>query len=137
MCHLYEYHFIKGKKTWDEAQRYCRENYNDLATVHTMTDMKRLKNSNNNKDAWIRLRCNLEQSNIAWNWTQPGLKYNETNVKWSGNQPKETGKICEDCVSIIDGRLYNLLCAKKCPFICYNGENICVIMLLCVFSISF
>ncbi|XP_078020323.1 L-selectin-like [Epinephelus lanceolatus] len=86
MCHLHEYHFVKEKKNWTEAQQYCREHHTDLATVSNMTGMERLRDSAHDQDgAWIGL-YNLSQStagedNRMWHWSLPGVEFNVTNTK--------------------------------------------------------
>lgn len=140
VCHLYEYHFIDEEMKWDEARTYCREKHSDLATVHTMTGMERLKNSvHKHKDwAWIGLRCDPGQDNRTWQWSLPGVEYNETNTSWAPGEPNDYyGQTTENCVSIRKDGWHDYRCANKFHFICYDGKNICLIMLLCVFSISF
>uniref|UniRef100_A0A3Q3FJY0 C-type lectin domain-containing protein n=1 Tax=Labrus bergylta TaxID=56723 RepID=A0A3Q3FJY0_9LABR len=61
-CHHIEYHLIEEAKTWDEAQRYCKEKYTDLATVSDMTDMKRIPEIVNTQEAWIGLQNNPGQT---------------------------------------------------------------------------
>uniref|UniRef100_A0A8C2GXH1 C-type lectin domain-containing protein n=1 Tax=Cyprinus carpio TaxID=7962 RepID=A0A8C2GXH1_CYPCA len=63
------YHFINIRKTWTEAQRFCREMYTDLATVNNDDEM-------NSFDVWIGLFKDFwswsDQSNISfrfWNFS--------------------------------------------------------------------
>ncbi|KAI2646171.1 P-selectin [Labeo rohita] len=62
------YHFVNESKTWTEAQRFCRQNYTDLATIDNMEEMNRLINTVNgsyNGSAWIGLCDNVNN----WRWS--------------------------------------------------------------------
>uniref|UniRef100_A0A3Q3FP74 C-type lectin domain-containing protein n=1 Tax=Labrus bergylta TaxID=56723 RepID=A0A3Q3FP74_9LABR len=104
-CHHIEYHLIEEAKTWDEAQRYCKENYTDLATVSDMTDMKRLREIVNTQEAWIGLQSN------------PGQTY------FHNKEPNDHNNKPENCVQIHNKRLNDATCDKKNKFICFNGKK--------------
>ncbi|KAL0162988.1 hypothetical protein M9458_042384, partial [Cirrhinus mrigala] len=64
----HRYHFVNESKTWTEAQRYCRQNYTDLATIDNMEEMNRLINTVNgsyNGLAWIGLYGDVN----SWRWS--------------------------------------------------------------------
>ncbi|XP_042258124.1 macrophage mannose receptor 1-like [Thunnus maccoyii] len=112
-CQLYEYHFIEKQKTWDDARKYCREKYTDLATVYDMTDVRRLLNSRKDQqEAWIGL----------YNQSLPGVEYDATETKWCHGQLR-----VERCFRILDCiiRLYwsPTPCTEKHGFICYDGKK--------------
>ncbi|MCJ8741153.1 hypothetical protein PDJAM_G00067500, partial [Pangasius djambal] len=68
VCLPRQYHFINESKTWAEAQRYCRENYVDLASINTtqeqlaLTDIVDIWDS---KRTWIGLYDDLN----SWRWS--------------------------------------------------------------------
>ncbi|XP_039667422.1 L-selectin-like [Perca fluviatilis] len=75
--HLYDYHFIGEKKTWKEAQEYCRKYHTDLATVANQTDMQRLQNHPKYQaGAWIGLHENTTK--IVWRWSQPEVVFSKS-----------------------------------------------------------
>ncbi len=63
-----QYHFVNESKSWTEAQRYCRQNYTDLATINNMEEMNRLINTVNGSysgSVWIWLYDDVN----SWRWS--------------------------------------------------------------------
>ncbi|XP_063751373.1 C-type mannose receptor 2-like, partial [Eleginops maclovinus] len=119
-CHLYEYHFIQEEKSWDEAQKYCREHYTDLATVSNMRDLERLRNSSQTTDAWIGLHSiSAERS---WHWSLPGVEFNYSEIEWGYGQPNHH-QSNENCVVIRGQECHDFSCNKTYEFICYNEST--------------
>eukprot|EP00064_Thunnus_orientalis_P016503 superscaffoldBa00003288_g16569 len=124
-CHLYEYRFIDEKKTWLEAQSYCKQRYTDLATVSNMTDMMRLhKLAGNQKKAWIGLYslANTED-NRMWHWSLPGVEFNESETNWSEGEPNDAISL-ENCGFINKNRLWgDISCEQAGSLLCYNEKS--------------
>ncbi|KAL1272030.1 hypothetical protein QQF64_031046 [Cirrhinus molitorella] len=115
-CVQRQYHHITDRKTWIEAQKYCREKYTDLATIDNMNDMNELNKSLKHggfQYVWIGLQktsCN------KWQWSsgEPALYLN-----WGYKQPD--GK--DECAFMRDGQWHDWPCAKSQTVICRSSNN--------------
>ncbi|XP_030286351.1 macrophage mannose receptor 1-like [Sparus aurata] len=119
VCPLHVYHFIKETKTWEEAQRYCREHYTDLATVYDMNDTQRLNDSVNTGEAWIGLHSNIRQENRVWHWSLPGVEV--TKYFWAQQEPNDNDGT-DNCVVIKNNEWHDHRCSHKRAFICYDEK---------------
>ncbi|XP_039505316.1 macrophage mannose receptor 1-like [Pimephales promelas] len=118
-CVQRQYHFINVLKTWTEAQRFCRENYTDLATVDDMNNMNKLNkleksvNDGGVQYIWIGLK---KTGVNKWHWSsgEPVLYLN-----WGSGQPD--GK--DECAMMKTGEWHDVSCGDSLTFICKSSNN--------------
>ncbi|KAL6463180.1 hypothetical protein MHYP_G00275710 [Metynnis hypsauchen] len=98
-CAPHYYLLINEVKSWTEAQRYCREMYADLATVHSMDEMKELnetlKNSSmSGPSVWIGLQRGVTKK---WMWSLADTEFykqGETEFrKWKTAEPSGSSRV--------------------------------------------
>ncbi|XP_064827434.1 macrophage mannose receptor 1-like isoform X2 [Oncorhynchus masou masou] len=115
----HQFHFVNLRKTWTEAQRFCRQNYIDLATIdEDMTDMKKLNNTLSAagwiESAWIGLYYNI------WRWSLGNLEL-EGEGFWAQGQTNIDPNSKDVCVCMIqNGSWFNNNCNTTSNFVCYD-----------------
>ncbi|XP_058614435.1 C-type mannose receptor 2-like [Onychostoma macrolepis] len=122
-----QYHFVNESKTWTEAQRYCRQNYTDLATVENMEEMNRLINTVNgsyNGSAWIGLYDDVLKN--SWRWSLEDDDFYQEGERdfrnWYHQPDNSGGK--QLCVYMdYNGNWYDMSCDNMLPFLCYGGRG--------------
>ncbi|KAL7880781.1 hypothetical protein SRHO_G00030350 [Serrasalmus rhombeus] len=131
-CGTRQFHVVNEKKTWTDAQNYCKEKYTDLATVESQEEMNALIAVLNGTvetgtgNFWIGLKLD-EHDNNSWIWSDGS---NSSYRYWKDNEPNFGGG--EMCVELRpdfeykwnDAGCHNhnnhFVCYKKLPLILIN-----------------
>ncbi|XP_034733620.1 uncharacterized protein LOC117948197 [Etheostoma cragini] len=115
------YVYVSLKMNWTSAQRYCRENHIDLATLRNQDDMNAVQSPcdySDNNLCWIGLyRAQSYQND--WDWSDGDLS---SFRKWSSinDQPNNyQGK--EDCVAMGQTFWFDIFCTDQRAFVCYDN----------------
>ncbi|XP_076145733.1 C-type mannose receptor 2-like [Alosa pseudoharengus] len=124
------YVLVTEEKNWADAQRYCRENHTDLASVRNQTENDKIKkvmagshgegtsNNNGNREAWIGLFRD------AWEWSDgssSSFRY------WGTGEPNYgTGEFCAETLNASRGRWNDASCHHPRSFICYEDKLVLV-----------
>ncbi len=128
-----QYHFVNQKKSWTEAQRYCREKHTDLVTINDIqeqNDINQLINSTSGR-VWIGLKST---NTWIWSLSDPDFyRRDESQYRnWKPSQPEEDGDCVfmdcgakGECAKGQKGHWHDAGCSEIRPFICYNGEFSC------------
>ncbi|KAK1155278.1 C-type mannose receptor 2-like, partial [Acipenser oxyrinchus oxyrinchus] len=103
--HFRKYHFVKDKKSWFDAQSYCREKHTDLATIESQEETEKLNISAGFTDAWIGLYYDKEN----WQWSNGD---NVSYYNWTSSL---------NCTSVdSNGEWVDSDCHDNKHFMCYN-----------------
>ncbi|XP_058866890.1 macrophage mannose receptor 1-like isoform X2 [Acipenser ruthenus] len=108
--HFRKYHFVEDKKSWFDAQSYCREKHTDLATIESQEETEKVLNiSAAFTDAWIGLYYDKEN----WQWSNGD---NVSYYNWTSSL---------NCTSIdSSGKWVDSYChTNSYYFICYNDTR--------------
>ncbi|XP_031440740.1 macrophage mannose receptor 1 isoform X2 [Clupea harengus] len=125
-CVPRQFHVVKEDKNWTEAQRYCKEEFTDLATIDNMREMKMLISTMNEAGAayiWIGLK---QRSSPKWQWSLADRDfYREDEAefrKWNSDPPQGMDKNCS-VMRTENGKWDSRKCGDTKPFICYDEGN--------------
>ncbi|KAF5889825.1 macrophage mannose receptor 1-like [Clarias magur] len=106
------YHLILEKKTWYEAQSYCRGRYTDLVSIRDQQQNEEVKTegSNSTNPFWIGLLCD------GWHWSDGG---NSAYRKWRDAEPQSSADL--SCVVLSGGNWSTVSCSEKHSALCYSS----------------
>ena len=104
------------RRTWAEAQSYCREKFSDLATIQNYDNVTEARGVKGYVAAWIGL------FNGTWKWSQaedPDDSESTWFTNWNIFEPAS-----KDCAALSKNGKWS---AKDCETlyysVCYNGES--------------
>ncbi|XP_017316379.1 uncharacterized protein LOC108260519 [Ictalurus punctatus] len=119
----HKFHLIMTPMTWSAAQNYCRETYDDLATMQIYFDWLRISAEAVRKfmifPAWIGLYENVD----VWRWSYNNLPLENTPLRnwYAFDEPSANG--IEACGAIdYRGYWFDFPCTHLKSFICYDSR---------------
>uniref|UniRef100_A0A667WDL9 C-type lectin domain-containing protein n=1 Tax=Myripristis murdjan TaxID=586833 RepID=A0A667WDL9_9TELE len=98
---------VNERKTWSDAQSYCRQRYTDLASIRNLAENEEIRGLINDT-SWIGLFRD------AWKWSDGSTM---SFSKWADNHPSEGDK---HCVASHLGKWLDYSCSNRFYFVCYS-----------------
>ncbi|XP_077950748.1 macrophage mannose receptor 1-like [Gasterosteus aculeatus] len=124
---LRKYYYVDTLMTWAGAQRYCREEYTDLATFESTDDVSRLP-PDTKPYRWIGLsddpkswRGTMGNDPNSWRWSSTGETSRTGYQNWAAGKPANALQPC--AVMLADGRWNEYSCESALYFFCYTETN--------------
>ncbi|KTF74786.1 hypothetical protein cypCar_00046330, partial [Cyprinus carpio] len=119
----HQFEYVQMRMNCTEAQRYCRENYSDLASIDNIADVTELLNSVNGTSGdsrvWIGL---MDTFRSEWKWSlgDPAFYTAHDSLfrNWVLSQPNNSQYYCAYMSQ--DGLWHYDYCTNQRFFICYN-----------------
>ncbi|XP_047660078.1 C-type mannose receptor 2-like isoform X1 [Tachysurus fulvidraco] len=118
-CLLFrQYVFVDSYSPWLVAQTYCRQKYDDLATIDSQEELNRFKTDVTDLSirSWTGLFKNPNQMDYT-RWSD-GTVF--VFGQWQAGKPES--RATEHCVSIESAQLNDYHCSSSLPFICYTWQ---------------
>ncbi|XP_076145686.1 C-type mannose receptor 2-like [Alosa pseudoharengus] len=110
---------VTEEKNWADAQRYCRENHTDLASVRNQTENNHIEKVSGGSSAWIGLFRD------AWEWSDGS---SSSFRHWGTGEPnyRSSDEFCAEIRHTFSDRWNDAGCHYRMHFICYEDKLILV-----------
>ncbi|XP_028327359.1 macrophage mannose receptor 1-like [Gouania willdenowi] len=122
-CDPREYIIVEKPLTWTEAQNYCRENYNDLATIENSeehNEVIEVSRKYYTRHVWIGLRHYPSK----WKWSMENEFKDGTDFRnWANTEPSDSTEGRENCVVTNNGLWFGTTCGSAFGFFCFTGSS--------------
>uniref|UniRef100_A0A3Q3MQU8 C-type lectin domain-containing protein n=1 Tax=Labrus bergylta TaxID=56723 RepID=A0A3Q3MQU8_9LABR len=131
---LRQFHYIDLKLNWLDAQHYCREKYDDLATIQSMEDIIQLKNQvrvsgkawigrRDNPNSWFKVK-GIDAN--SWRWSETSEMSQNGYQNWFSTAPDNV--YFQYYVEIDGTATWNdMNCDALLSFVCYTGKKMCFV----------
>uniref|UniRef100_A0AAR2L836 C-type lectin domain-containing protein n=2 Tax=Pygocentrus nattereri TaxID=42514 RepID=A0AAR2L836_PYGNA len=114
-CLLVRRHiYVNVSLTWSDAQKYCRDNYEDLSTIDTEDENKNFAGAQINDFCWIGLSKRENETSFS-QWSDGSKAELQKFKSGEPNNPKY-----EHCVATNNDEWYDAYCTTSRRFFCYK-----------------
>uniref|UniRef100_A0A8C1DUL2 C-type lectin domain-containing protein n=1 Tax=Cyprinus carpio carpio TaxID=630221 RepID=A0A8C1DUL2_CYPCA len=111
----YKFKYVKNNKNWHDAQKYCRSNYVDLATITDDTENTHLAyeiEREYDSEAWI----GLSKKQGLWQWSDQTSAVSWSSITWQSGQPDNVNGNEECACAGTEGQMADDTCSTSRAF---------------------
>ncbi|XP_052593395.1 L-selectin [Peromyscus californicus insignis] len=123
--HCWTYHYSEKSMNWENARKFCKENYTDLVAIQNKREIEYLEKTlpKNPTYYWIGIR----KIGKTWTWVGTNKPLTKEAENWGAGEPNNK-KSKEDCVEIYikrekdSGKWNDDACHKRKAALCYTAS---------------